>query len=79
MLGLGGEQVTEMGMNNGAMAWQHTNVYAAGSLLATYDSAGLHFHLTDALGTRRAQANYDGVLEQSCSSLPFGDGLACTG
>jgi RHS repeat-associated protein len=80
VLGLGGEQLTEMGMDsNGSMAWEHTNVYAAGTLLATYDQNGLHFHLTDPLGTRRTQTDYAGVLEQTCSSLPFGDSLSCTG
>jgi hypothetical protein len=49
ILGLGGEQVTEMGMGGAAssnstdgtttsgLTWQHTNIYAAGSLIATYD------------------------------------------
>jgi RHS repeat-associated protein len=78
ILGPGGEQVTEMGMDaNNSMAWQHTNVYAAGKLLATYDNDGLHFYFNDPLGTRRAQTDYAGVLEQTCSSLPFGDGLNC--
>jgi RHS repeat-associated protein len=74
-----GEQVTEMGMDaNNSMAWQHTNVWAGGNLVATYDPDGLHFHLTDPLGTRRSQTDYAGVVEQTCSSLPFGDSLACT-
>jgi RHS repeat-associated protein len=80
ILGPGGEQVTEMAMDaNNTMAWQHTNVYAGGSLIATYDNDGLHFYFNDPLGTRRAQTNYAGVLEQTCSSLPFGDGLSCSG
>ncbi|MGA7830606.1 MAG: RHS repeat-associated core domain-containing protein [Terracidiphilus sp.] len=86
ILGPGGEQVTEMGMGgttNGAttsgLTWQHTNVYAAGTLIATYDNDGLHFYLNDPLGTRRAQTDYTGVLEQTCASLPFGDGLNCSG
>jgi RHS repeat-associated protein len=86
ILGLGGEQVTEMGVggtNNGSttsgLAWQHTNVYAGGALIATYDNDGLHFYFNDPLGTRRAQTDYAGVLEQTCSSLPFGDGLSCSG
>jgi len=33
--------------------------------------------LDDPLGTRRAQTDYAGVLEQSCVSLPFGDALSC--
>jgi len=80
VLGPSGEQVTEMGLDsNNTIAWQHTNVFAGGKLIATYDNDGLHFYLDDPLGTRRAQTDYEGVLEQTCSSLPFGDGLACTG
>ena len=79
ILGQSGEQITEMGMNAAGMTWQHTNVWANGKLLATYDLDGVHFHLTDPLGTRRAQTDYAGVSEQTCSNLPFGDALACTG
>ena len=79
VLGLNGEQVTEMAMaSNNTMLWQHTNVYAAGNLLATYDDNGLHFYLNDMVGTRRIQTDYAGVLEQSCSGLPFGDNLDCS-
>jgi RHS repeat-associated protein len=79
VVGLSGEQLTELDLDgNGAMTWQHTNVYASGSLTATYDNNGLHFHLNDGLGTRRAQTNYAGVLEQTCSGLPFGDQLSCS-
>jgi RHS repeat-associated protein len=72
---------------SGTMAWAHTNVWAGGQLIATYsavtDSSGqpdgaLHFYLNDWLGTRRAQTDYAGVLEQTCSSLPFGDQESCT-
>jgi RHS repeat-associated protein len=85
VLGLGGEQVTEMGtdttvtdtgMTTG-LTWQHANVWAGGKLLGTYDKDGLHFYFDDTLGTRRAQTDYAGVIEQSCSSLPFGDALNC--
>jgi hypothetical protein len=105
ILGPGGEQVTEVGVGGAAssnstdgtnttgLTWQHTNVWAGGKLLATYDNDGLHFYLDDplpgspatglrrwgGLGTRRAQTDYAGVLEQTCSSLPFGDALACSG
>nr|WP_252263704.1 RHS repeat-associated core domain-containing protein [Paracidobacterium acidisoli] len=53
--------------------WVHTNVYANGSLIATYNNQGLHFRLTDWLGTLRAQTSADGILEETCASLPFGD------
>ncbi|WP_263357652.1 Ig-like domain repeat protein, partial [Acidicapsa ligni] len=79
VIGPGGEQLTELDTTSGSMAWAHTNVFAAGQLIATYDPDGLHFHLSDPLGTRRVQTDYAGVLEQTCSSLPFGDGLSCTG
>ena len=79
ILGPGSEQVTEMKLTGGVMQWVHTNVWTSGKLLGTYDVQGLHFYLDDPLGTRRAQTNYAGVSEQTCSSLPFGDHLSCTG
>ena len=80
VLGPGGEQVTEMGMDsNGSMVWQHTNIYTGSSMIGTYDLSGLHFFVDDPLGTRRAQTDYAGVLEQTCASLPYGDQLNCSG
>src|ERR1035438_3640995 len=101
ILGPGGVQLTEMGVggtstsgdSTTALTWQHTNIWAGGKLLGTYDGGSttetvsgtqtvvntyaLHFYFDDPLGTRRAQTDYAGVLEQTCSSLPFGDGLNC--
>jgi hypothetical protein len=54
-------------------------LYAGGKLIGTYDSAGLHFHFDDPLGTRGAEANASGVMEAGFQSLPYGDGLAQTG
>ncbi|MBT9331498.1 RHS repeat-associated core domain-containing protein [Paracidobacterium acidisoli] len=65
-----GNQMTEQ---DGQGNWVHTNVYANGSLIATYNNQGLHFRLTDWLGTLRAQTSADGILEETCASLPFGD------
>ena len=76
--GPGGEQLTETGSDGqGNMVWAHTNVYADGRLMATYNPDGLHFHLTDLVGTRRVQTDYEGVVEQTCASLPYGDGETC--
>jgi RHS repeat-associated protein len=100
VLDKGGEELTTL---DGGGDWMRTNVYAAGKLLATYDMvgnpvpanglgsqmAGLHFHLTDPLGTRRVQVsgniyptNASGTLfntvgqpETDIQSLPYGDGL----
>jgi RHS repeat-associated protein len=81
VLGLSGEQVTEMSVSGTSSTWSHTNVWAVGKLLATYDMTGkgLHFYLDDPLATRRVQTDELGVVEQTCSSLPFGDGLTCSG
>ena len=68
---------TFIGVNG--LAWQHTNLWAGGKLLGTYDKIGLHFYFDDPLGTRRAQTDSAGVLEQTCTSLPYGDALSCTG
>jgi RHS repeat-associated protein len=93
VLGPSGEQLTQF---DGQGNWQRTNVYAGGKLVGTYDlvanpqyTAGgaqpaqipwLHFHLEDALGTRRMQvsgmiANL-GQPETDFQSLPFGDQLS---
>ncbi len=94
ILGPGGEQLTEVAMDeNGQMAWKHTwgphgqvfvrgadtNVWAGDKLLATYDHDGLHYHLTDWLGTRRVQTDSGGAIEDACASLPYGDALSCIG
>ncbi len=74
VLGQGGERLTTLAWTGGAAgtsAWQSTNVYGGGKLIATYDSTpnpttgsspivALHFQLTDPLGTRRVQTNAAG-------------------
>jgi RHS repeat-associated protein len=81
VLAPGGEQLTEYAMSttNGvsAMAWLHTNVFAAGHLIATYDDTEVYFYLDDQVGTRRVQTDYAGNIKQTCSSLPYGDGETC--
>ena len=72
--GQGGE---ELSMFNGSGNWQRSNVFGAAKLLATYDNDGLHFYLDDPLGSRRVQTDYEGVVERTCASLPFGDGETC--
>ena len=79
VLGPSGEQVTEMTVSGGTSTWAHTNVWSEGKLLGTYNTQSLYFYFTDPLGTRRAQTDYLGSLEQtqSCQSLPYGDGESC--
>ena len=80
LLGLGGEQVTVLGQNS---AWAWTNVYAGGKQLATYNGANTYFALTDWLGTKREELSITApstvTVAEQCLSLPYGDGLNCTG
>lgn len=83
-----GMQMTELNRDaSGSMAWLHTNVYAAGRLIATYQndnnattplSGNLHFSLNDWLGTKRVQTASDGSFENSWINLPFGESQAGT-
>jgi len=76
--GPSGGQLTEVGVDaNGNTAWAHTNVWVGGALIATYDPNGLHFYLNDWLGSRRVQTDYQGVVEQTCANLPYGNGVTC--
>jgi RHS repeat-associated protein len=88
VLGQAGEQVTEFATADITPAnptgWAHTNAYAGGQLVATYDTAGntltyqtaaLHYQIADWLGSRRVQTNAAGMVEYGYLSLPFGDGL----
>jgi len=79
VIGPSGEQLSEMKwVNNGWSRWEHTNVYAGGKLIGTYDGNAsaptLHFHIDDPLGTRRAQVagsgTNAGTLEAVYQSLP---------
>ncbi|HEY4354505.1 MAG TPA: RHS repeat-associated core domain-containing protein, partial [Acidobacteriaceae bacterium] len=73
VLGHSGEQMTEI--KNGQ--WQHTNLDIAGGLLATYDVKGLHYQISDWLGSRRVQTDPTGAIEETCTNQPFGDNLQC--
>ena len=80
ILGVGGEEVTEVAQDaNGSLNWQRTYSYAD-ALLATYDISAdspsqplPSFRLTDWLGTLRATTDSYGVAQGTCNGLPFGD------
>jgi RHS repeat-associated protein len=75
VLGLGGEQFAEV---NASRNWLHTNIFAAGKLLATYSGADTYFALNDWLGTKRAEATPDGYTS-TYFSLAYGNGLSSEG
>ena len=80
VIGQAGEQVTELA---GDDSWRHTNVYAAGALLATYDAVVFTSRCPIRLGLRRIDILYTGAavgqVDQRCYSLAFGDGQVCDG
>jgi RHS repeat-associated protein len=55
-------------------------VFVGAGLLGTYDfiNGGLHFALTDPLGTKRVQVSGTGLGELNCLSLPFGNNFGNT-
>jgi len=70
--------LSEFTLSGGNPVLAVTNVYGNGTLFATDDTTETHFYLNDWLATRRVQANYAGVVEQDCVSLPYGDSETCT-
>ena len=82
VIGPSGEQLTE---TDGSGNWLHTNVYAAGQLLATYSyidsshtTTDTYFALSDWLGTKRAVVSAGGC-GTGYIGLPYGDSLTATG
>jgi RHS repeat-associated protein len=75
---LAGHEIAEVGSTGG---WNRGEVYVADRHIATYSggiSGSTTFNLADWLGTERARATAAGVLYETCTGLPFGDGLTCT-
>jgi RHS repeat-associated protein len=76
---LGGNQIVEV---SSAGVWNRGEVYVRGRHLATYSggaSGTTYFIHSDWLGTERARTTAGGAIYETCTSLPFGDGLSCSG
>lgn len=74
-----GHVITEV---DGTSTWTRGEVYAGSTHLATYASGAsgtTYFEHTDWLGTSRARSGVSGSSAETCTSLPFGDGLSCAG
>jgi len=76
IVGIGGEQLSE---ENSSGNWVHTNVFANGKLLATYEPSETYFAMNDWLGTKRAVVSADGTQFSTDMSLPYGNELATSG
>lgn len=76
---LGGRQVAEISSSG---SWNRGEVFAGGRHIATYvggTTGSTYLNLTDWTGTERMRVNSNQSSTESCTSLPFGDGLSCTG
>src|SRR5437660_758471 len=76
---LAGNQITELSSSG---AWNRSEVYGGGRHLATYSggtSGTTYFIHVDWLGTERARSTAAGSSYETCTSLPFGDALTCSG
>src|SRR6185437_15881971 len=80
--GPNGQQLTEISVAGGYhYSWGHTNVWAGSQLIATDSPNGsghvLNFEFNDWLGTRRILTDSAGNIQQTCNSLPYGNGEDC--
>jgi RHS repeat-associated protein len=62
-----------------AGAWTRSEVYAGNSHVASFTSSATEFDYSDWLGTFRMRSDVSGNWLETCSSLPFGEDLTCTG
>jgi RHS repeat-associated protein len=84
VLGLKGEQVTELTVSGSAgsysSAWEYTNIFGGLGLLATYawsdtaNQSSTYFALNDWLGTKRAEVGAEGCVS-TFTSMPYGNDL----
>ncbi len=74
---LAGRAVALFGATSGV--WNYGEIYAGGRHVATYSNSTTTFLHTDWLGSKRVVSSLTGTTSQSCTSLPFGDGVSCTG
>lgn len=69
-------------IGNVSNTWNRGEVFAGGRHLATYSggtSETTYFIHGDYLGTERMRSNLAGQVYETCTSLPYGDALTCTG
>jgi len=59
--------------------WAYGEIYAGGRHLATYSVGTTNFLHTDWLGSRRVATGLTGAPTDTCTGLPFGDGINCVG
>ena len=73
---LGDHEISEF---NSSAGLNRGEIYAGSRHLGTYESGLTYFSYADWLGTERVRAAYSGGTPETCTSLPFGDWLTCSG
>jgi len=68
-----GQRVTIWNAGTGAQT--QGQYYWGGKRVAFYSGGSVHFQHQDWMGTERARTTYNGAVEGTFTSLPFGDGL----
>jgi RHS repeat-associated protein len=73
---LSGHPITEIN----SAGWLRGEIYAGNRHIATYADDNTYYIHSDWLGTERVRSALNGTLvAETCTSLPFGDGLTCVG
>lgn len=57
----------------------HEQIYWGSTPVAFFSDGPIYYHHQDWLGTERMRTTYNGTVEGSYQSLPFGDGLSTAG
>src|ERR1039458_9750338 len=65
--------------NGSTLAELRGEYYWGSKPVAYYDASAAHFQSQDWLGTERMRTTYNGSVEGSYTSLPFGDGFSVSG
>jgi RHS repeat-associated protein len=66
-------------LNRGDGSLARGEIYAGNRHVATYSAGTTNFMHVDWLGTKRAMTGVSGANSQTCTGLPFADGVSCTG
>jgi len=81
LIGLDGSQIAVIsGVGTPSPTLNRLNIYVGGQVLASQMSDGqLYYNYGDWTGTVRYQTDPSGAVTETCSGLPFGDSITCTG
>ena len=71
--------IDEITAGSGFGTWARGEAYAGNRHVATYANGTTTFDTSDWLGTARVHTNMAGAITESCTSLPFGEDLTCSG